>query len=299
MTDTIADIKFSIIIPSYNRSQYIMKTVQSVINQSYGNFEIIIVDDGSTDNTESLVNTLSDFRISYYKTINNERGAARNYGISKATGSYVTFLDSDDLLRENHLHVAYCFIKDHQSPTVFHTGYDIVNEDGSVTKKWAPLPSPVNDRLVEGNYLSCLGIFVKREVLNKFNFNEDRVLSGSEDYELWMRLAVRFDILTCPVSTAILVDHDDRSVVKINSVKLINRIETLKKSLHNDELFVKKFSGRLHVFYSYLDIYIALHLAMSNYRKEALKYWRNAFLNFPFIIFNIRFWIVVKKMIFR
>jgi len=70
---------------------------------------------------------------------------------------------------------------------VFHLGYDVVDDKGNVMYPWKKLPSPVNDKLMEGNFLSCLGVFVKREVLLEYKFNEDRLLSGSEDYELWLR----------------------------------------------------------------------------------------------------------------
>src|SRR5690606_12236032 len=93
---------FSIIVPTYNRVSFIRKTIVSVLHQSYQNFEIVIIDDGSTDNTEKVILSLQDLRIKYYKKENEERAVARNCGIEKATGDYVTFLDSDDILYPNH-----------------------------------------------------------------------------------------------------------------------------------------------------------------------------------------------------
>ena len=98
---------FSIIIPTYNRAHLILKTLESVKNQSFVDYELIIVDDGSSDNTKEVVNKfILDNKLSnwhYFNKVNGERGAARNYGIEKATGLYVTFLDSDDLIYSNHL----------------------------------------------------------------------------------------------------------------------------------------------------------------------------------------------------
>ena len=74
----------------------IVKAIQSIINQSYINWELIIVDDGSTDNTEEIVKDFRDERIKYFKKIHEERSIARNYGIDKATGLYISFLDDDD-----------------------------------------------------------------------------------------------------------------------------------------------------------------------------------------------------------
>src|SRR5437763_11554370 len=99
-------IFFSIIIPTYNRASMIEKTIQSALNQSYSDYEIIIVDDGSTDNTEQVVLSIKDARIFYFKKENAERAAARNYGAHRAKGDYITFLDSDDVLYPSFLYNA-------------------------------------------------------------------------------------------------------------------------------------------------------------------------------------------------
>ena len=88
---------FSIILPTFNRSVLITKAIESVINQTYTNWELIIIDDGSTDNTKSVLeNYLSDSRIKYFFQENQERSVARNNGIKRAKGDYICFLDSDD-----------------------------------------------------------------------------------------------------------------------------------------------------------------------------------------------------------
>ena len=90
--------KISVIIPTYNRAKSIIDSINSVLKQTYHNLEIIIIDDGSTDNTESLISNLNDDRIKYVK-LNENKGAnfARNEGIKIASGKYITFQDSDDL----------------------------------------------------------------------------------------------------------------------------------------------------------------------------------------------------------
>ena len=92
----------SVVIPTYNRGKVIRKSIESVLNQSYKNIELIIIDDGSTDNTEFVVKKISDNRIKYIK-LNENKGAcyARNIGIKKAKGKYIAFVDSDDYLPNN------------------------------------------------------------------------------------------------------------------------------------------------------------------------------------------------------
>src|SRR5258705_128554 len=99
---------FSVIIPTYNRTEFMTRTIQSVLDQTFKSFEIIIVDDGSTDNTETILQPLiqQHSNISYFKKKNEERGAARNFGIMRAKGNYVTFLDSDDIFYPGHLQEA-------------------------------------------------------------------------------------------------------------------------------------------------------------------------------------------------
>ena len=89
---------FTIIIPTFNRSKKLKKAIQSVLNQTYKDFELLIVDDGSTDNTKNIIKGLSDSRITYYWQKNSGGPASpRNLGINKAKGDWVCLLDSDDL----------------------------------------------------------------------------------------------------------------------------------------------------------------------------------------------------------
>ena len=94
---------FSIIIPTYNRAHVLAKAIESVINQRYTNWELIIIDDGSNDNTREVVQQFNDPRINYVYQENTERSQARNNGIKLAKGLYICFLDSDDEYCDNHL----------------------------------------------------------------------------------------------------------------------------------------------------------------------------------------------------
>ncbi len=288
---------FSIVIPAYNRGAYISKTVRSVLAQAYTDFEILIIDDGSTDNTNEEILTFNDLRIKYFKKENAERGAARNYGVRLAVGKYVTFLDSDDLLKENHLQEGHHYIQSHPGIDIFHLGYNTVDNEGKIINRWRKLPDPVNWKLMEGNFLSCLGIFAKREILLAVPFNEDRELSGSEDYELWVRLAARYMIRTHPVSTACLVNHEGRSVLQIDPVKFERRILLFKEYLKRDEKVLTKYGPLFNKMFAYKDLYAALHLAISNNKKLGLRSLIYACSKHPWIVSNFRFWVVVKKLI--
>src|SRR5688572_20249153 len=116
---------FSVIVPTYNREALIKATLNSVLAQSFIDFEIIVVDDGGKDNTEYVVKELKNPALRYFKKENSERGAARNFGIDQARGYYITFLDSDDILYPFHLQEAYAFLTGHQLPQCYAQAYEI------------------------------------------------------------------------------------------------------------------------------------------------------------------------------
>ena len=264
---------FSVIIPTFNRANFIEKTIKSVLNQTFADFEVIVVDDGSTDRTGEIVKNIGDKRVVYHFKANEERAAARNAGTLLSKGKYVTFFDSDDALYENHLAKAVEMIEKYRQPEWFHLGYEIKDENGRVFSKFDGLPKTANDVLIEGNHLSCRGVFLRRDIAENFPFNPIRELSGTEDYELWLRLASRFPLYCDNSVTSAIIQHDSRSVVNTNREKLIERIDIFENSLLADEKFVAKYADRLAEFQANNRIYIALHLALAkNQRVEAAKY---------------------------
>lgn len=91
----------SIVVPIYNVEKYLKRCIDSLVNQTYKNLEIILVNDGSTDNSEDIIKTYNDSRIKYFKNENQGIGKTRNFGIEKATGKYIMFIDSDDYIETN------------------------------------------------------------------------------------------------------------------------------------------------------------------------------------------------------
>src|SRR5689334_3934336 len=239
-------LMFSVIIPTYNRATLIMRTIQSVLNQTYKSYEIIIVDDGSTDNTDALLQPLLQKHpdIFYFKKKNEERGAARNFGTSHAKGSYVTFLDSDDIFYPDALEEAAQMIERHHLPEVFHVAFELVTPQGAVIRKYNDIYGELNVHLLKkGNTLGCMGVFIKREIALRNLFIEDRELAGTEDYELWLRLAAQYTIHFSPKITSALIQHSQRSVFdSLDKQKLINRVELFLSHINNNHTFQKKYS---------------------------------------------------------
>lgn len=253
----------SIIIPTYNRADLITRTLDSVVNQTFIDFEVLIIDDGSTDSTESVIEAITDPRFSYYKKINEERGKARNYGIERAKGQYITFLDSDDLIYPKHLALAKKEIENNTA--VFWLPYEEIDSTGKVIEHYHNSGNTIAYDLVhKGNILSCHGMFLHREILLAQKFNEDRKLSGSEDMELWLRISARHSIKRLDQVSNVLVHHSERSVFNFDNIeKLIQRKELMLKYLEADNTVMEQYGAELNIIHSRAYSYIALHALLN------------------------------------
>lgn len=291
-------MKFSIIIPTYNRASFIEKTIKSVLNQTYQNFELIIVDDGSTDNTEEIVKNIYNEKISYLKIQNSERGFARNYGITHSSGDYVTFLDSDDILLPEYFSNAAQSIIKYNSPPFFHLGYEIVNSSNKLLFRIDWLKNDDVNFLVKGNSLSCMGCFLRKDVSRKYIFNEDRDLSGSEDWEFWFRILANFGIKTDNRISARMYNHPTRSVLtETQEYKLVKRKELALKYAFKDEKVLEEYGKYFKKIDAFGDSYISLHIALLGNNKIGIKYLMKFIKNYPLGIFSKRFLVINKYIL--
>ena len=287
----------TLVVPTYNRASFLPSTLQSLQSQQSRDYEIIVVDDGSTDNTEEIVKPFLNSYTRYVKKENAERAAARNFGAKLAKGTYLNFFDSDDLALPNHTDEASRLIRSHGNPPWFHLAFEWVTPQGVVFRKVNQYRGrTLNQQLASGNLLSCNGVFVRRDILLANPFNEDRVLSASEDYELWLRLAARYPLYFSNTITSQVVDHDARSVHTINGQKLIDRLESF---LHYVQL-----DSQVHCFYgkrisrTRMDAwsYIALHLAdQRGWKIKSLLYLIKACRESPRLLTRKRFYATLKN----
>ena len=229
---------FSIIIPTYNRAHIVNITIESVLKQSYTDWELIIVDDGSTDNTKNVVNAIQDERIHYIFQINAERSAARNNGIRNAKGKYICFLDSDDLYEENHLETLYSNIQEKNVPIALF----FVHANHYINKqKITPaLESLENNALLYffTHPVIPARVCIHNEILKKIQFDEDIVIV--EDLVLWVKIAFSYPVHEIKAYTVCYALHDDNSVnlknnsyiIRYNGIKLFfSRYPEIKNNI--------------------------------------------------------------------
>jgi len=288
---------FSIIIPIHNRAHLVGKTIQSVLQQRFKDFELILVNDGSTDSTESLIQTFKDPRIHYIKIANSERGAARNVGAEMARGLYFNFFDSDDIMLDNHLETASTFIKNHHSPSWFHVGYEVRDEQGKLLLTEVGTRIKPEIRLIESNYLGCNSIFIERDLFLSSKFNANRKLASSEDWELWLRLISENELMTCSEVTFQMLHHPNRSILTIPVDRVVERDTFMLQELFRNESFVNKFKNRLPLFEADRYTFFALCLILASRRKEAIDYLWKSINKTPSVFARKRFWACIKLLI--
>lgn len=290
-------IFFSVIIPTYNREKLIAISITSVLSQTYNHFELIIVDDGSTDKTEEVVKSFNDNRITYIKILNSERAVARNTGIKQAKGDYVTFLDSDDIYYPNYLQNAFKSITKLNLPPFFHLAYEVLNTKGKSIMQMNHIKSDDIKCLIKPNSLSCMGVFIRNDIGHSFKFNEDRNLSGSEDWELWMRIVANYGIKADSKISSACIDHEERSMRDVNPNKLIERINLSVKYCFEDKMVQKVYNHYKKTIIANCYCYIALHMVLGNHKKLAIKYLLKSIILKPFIIFDKRSLATIKRLI--
>jgi glycosyltransferase involved in cell wall biosynthesis len=292
---------FSIVIPTYNRANLIGKTINSILQQQYTNYEIIIVDDGSTDNTEAAIKPfLSSDRVTYFKKENAERAAARNFGTGKATGDYISWFDSDDLMLPNHLEEAVKMIQQYKQPEIFALSFTIATPELKTVRQVILPAAACNAILYKQNILACNPVFVRKDIAIRFPFNETRALSASEDYELWLRIAAQFTIYTSQQPSSYLIEHTERSVnIAASCEKIIMRFETFLKIVLSNQSIVSFLKQKNADFTARIYLLIATTLAINNSKKDASTYFLKAFYTYPFVILQRQFYVFLKVIITR
>jgi glycosyltransferase involved in cell wall biosynthesis len=265
---------FSIIIPTYNRATKITATIQSVVNQQFNDWELIIIDDGSTDNTDEVIAKIVDPRIKYYFQKNSERSVSRNNGFQKSKGKFICFLDSDDLYRENHLKEMFDFISSHHEKKALYFTNQFI-DDGKGLKE---MPATVFDdanslEYILENSIMPVRVCIHREILNEFKFNPNYIVV--EDTILWAEVTNVYPMIHLNKSTVVYSVHDDNSVnMKFNAFQVrLNGLRFLFKNKKIRNRITKRIQNQA---ISICYYGIARHFEL---KRNFFKMIKNAFLS--------------------
>lgn len=286
---------FSIITPTYNRANKIELTIQTVLSQTFIDFEYIIVDDGSIDNTKEVVESIKDQRIKYYRKKNGERGAARNFGTGKSSGKYVFFLDSDDSISTQFLHLVHEDLTKGHYPEWYHARFSTIDENGKTLYSKPIIKPSIHQKIKNRNYFAS-SVFLRKDIAHEYQFIENPAFNFGEDWYLWLRLNERFKLHYSNKINYFQIRESDRSTFNVSDVNdlIINLnliLEHLKKDKKTNYLsLLNKVKAQ---YYSL----IALEYSLRGKSKLALKYLGSCIVLNPTHIFWKKTYSVILKSI--
>lgn len=261
---------FSIIIPTFNRAHVIQKAIDSVLQQTFLDFELMIVDDGSEDMTEGIINTITDERLKYFKRENQGVCAARNFGAEKAAGEYLVFLDSDDLLTND-------AIKNFHNQIVFQRN-DIIFSDlelhDLISKKTSIISSryPYGNKQSNGFFMS--GTFAISKSLFLKVGGYDPLIKYGENTELKLRLEKIGYSYGFTDQIGLIYFKSEEG----GSQNLLQQAESNEYMIAKHADFFEKHPKVLKLYRQNMAI---AYCKMGNMRLARLNIWK-AFISYPF-----------------
>ncbi len=232
---------FSIIIPTYNRASFLDTAIKSVLNQSFSDFELIVIDDGSTDTTAQKIKQIKDKRFRYIKKDHSGVSSARNKGIQNSRGRFICFLDSDDRFKSTKLEISYKYIHNFPEYMIFHTE-ELWYRHGKILNQKKIHKKPEGDVFENSLKLCCIGM--STTVLKKDLFEQigtfDENFQACEDYDLWLRATALYPVKLIPeVLTVKQGGHPDQLSKRYHSMDTF-RIKSIEKLIKSNVLNKKQ-----------------------------------------------------------
>ncbi|MGZ4035149.1 MAG: glycosyltransferase family 2 protein [Bacteroidia bacterium] len=302
----------SIIIPCYNYALYLPESVGSIIDQTYSNWECIIIDDGSIDNSREVAESLcaKDKRVKYFLQKNSGPTVARNYGLSLAKGDFIQFLDADDLLENKKIEkqlavfkqqpdcdIVYGGVKYFNSPDKFKLYDNLDLKSGPWMKKLSGKGDVMISGLLNGNIMVISSPLSRKSLFEKFG-NMNEVLQFNEDWELWARFAIgnaKFQYDESPGTRVLVRVHESYSkdIFKMytHGLKACLMLNETVKGYRNRKIMIPKINYHKRIIDEKLiellsaDKKEAIQRTLLIYQQTGIKrylIYSKLFNNFPF-----------------
>lgn len=237
---------FSVVIAVFNKEKYIADTLKSVLAQTYENFEIVILNDGSTDNSEAEILKFKDPRIRYFSKENQGAGAARNFVIQQAKSEYIALMDADDFWHPFHLEELECMINTFPKESVFATATEITRNGKTFKNSYSVQTKNEEPVLVDyfkasqlDSVLLSISTVIKKEVFEKVGYYNPKIKSG-EDTDLYVRIGLKYKVVFSPKITATYIIRKNSLGQRIKNFDHIATFEAYEV-FEKENLGLKKF----------------------------------------------------------
>lgn len=270
----------SIILPTYNREKYISKAINSIIEQEYTNWELLVIDDGSTDNTERIIKSFKDERIKYFYQENSGKpSVARNKGIENSAGEFIAFIDSDDLWTTDKLEnqMSWLLNEDLDIDMIFSNAQimtinnnrrglwsNLINEYGYITRL----------ELLGKNHIPLPSVVIKKNCLNLVGkFNESDHLVIGEDYDLWLRISDKHKIYFINKPLIIVYKHSANTSTSSPTKNQLYLASEITKRL-SEEINKGISSDKNNLYTAAIDHIVRryIHVRSKEYKAELIRY---------------------------
>jgi len=189
----------TVIIPVYNGEKTIRETIESVLNQTYSNFELLVINDESTDSTLDLLASIQDPRLKVFSYINAGVSASRNRGLSHASGEFIAFLDADDLWTPDKLEAQVKALQQNPQAAVAYSWFDYIDESGQFLRNGCRTTTSgdLDQEFLISQFFNISSSLIRTQALLEVG-NFDESLTHGEDWDLFLRLAARYHFVAIP-----------------------------------------------------------------------------------------------------
>lgn len=294
---------FSVVIPLFNKENFIQNTLNSVLNQTFDDYEIIIINDGSTDKSEEIVLAFSDSRIHYFSKTNEGVSAARNHGIQNAKGTYIAFLDADDLWFPNHLSALRILIEAYPEAGIYASRYiSKVSPAKYIKNNFLNIPENFSG-IISDFFLSSLvsrvaltsAVVVPPSVFKQIGYFDHKITSG-QDLDLWIKIALKYPVA---ITNSITVEYNAIAIDSISKINICDKKLIDFSQFREDE----KYNKSLEAFIDVNRMDYAIKFKISGNTEKSQEYYKsistkNITLK-NYIIFHLPVWIQIPLLKFK
>lgn len=273
----------SVVIPTYNGSKYLLSTVMSALNQSYSPIEVIVVDDGSTEDIAAVLNVVIS-RIKYIRQVNRGPAAARNHGIMASKGSYIAFLDHDDVWLPDNLKSKMEVLKNNPECAMVYSYPELIDAVGRTLPVnyhvICPSGSVFEDFLHHNRIATFSTTLIRRNIFERVGMlDESPEITCCDDYDMWLRITEVDRIIFSPDKSVKYRIHE-QNLLKDHSLSFSSNINVFSKALRErstvSQMAQKKLSNIVneHLYIKYLVYAFNFYYDMCNYKMTRNLLWR-------------------------